>query len=289
MAIKNQIDSIPYGDPTPVYSKQSSRINSFIVEFYIMRDEWGGFMARRKSKAKQEEEFLNALVALVFFVPFLLVYFLTKSLSASIITGVAAFIVLVIILFMRVRQRQEKLKQSGIADIDQMNGFQFEKYLKHLFAFQGYKVTVTQAIGDYGADLVLKKNEKTIVVQAKRYSNSVGIDAVQQAVAAINHYHAQEAWVVTNSRFTEPAITLALSNNVKLIARDDLIEMILNMQGNKAPSPKNIIESTPHNEKKCDRCGSDMVLRKGPRGPFYGCSRFPKCRFTRQLNIEPTD
>lgn len=31
----------------------------------------------------------------------------------------------------------------------------------------------------------------------------------------------------------------------------------------------------------CPKCGSRMVSRKGPRGRFYGCSRFPYCRGTR--------
>ncbi|WEK56346.1 MAG: topoisomerase DNA-binding C4 zinc finger domain-containing protein [Candidatus Cohnella colombiensis] len=28
----------------------------------------------------------------------------------------------------------------------------------------------------------------------------------------------------------------------------------------------------------CSRCGNLMVLRKGPKGEFWGCSTFPKCR-----------
>ena len=30
----------------------------------------------------------------------------------------------------------------------------------------------------------------------------------------------------------------------------------------------------------CPRCGSELVLRKGPRTPFWGCSAFPSCRYT---------
>jgi restriction system protein len=32
-------------------------------------------------------------------------------------------------------------------------------------------------------------------------------------------------------------------------------------------------------EKSCEHCSNDMVLRKGPKGQFYGCSSFPKCRY----------
>lgn len=33
---------------------------------------------------------------------------------------------------------------------------------------------------------------------------------------------------------------------------------------------------------KCPRCAAKMILRKGPRGEFYGCSRFPYCKGTQE-------
>lgn len=30
----------------------------------------------------------------------------------------------------------------------------------------------------------------------------------------------------------------------------------------------------------CPRCGGTLVLRKGKYGTFYGCSNYPKCRYT---------
>lgn len=38
-------------------------------------------------------------------------------------------------------------------------------------------------------------------------------------------------------------------------------------------------------ENQCPYCGSGMVLRNGRRGQFYGCSRFPSCRGTKDLPI----
>ena len=33
---------------------------------------------------------------------------------------------------------------------------------------------------------------------------------------------------------------------------------------------------------KCEKCGSDMVMRSGRYGSFFACSRFPECNFTKQ-------
>ena len=33
---------------------------------------------------------------------------------------------------------------------------------------------------------------------------------------------------------------------------------------------------------KCPRCGGELVLRNGKYGKFYGCSNYPKCKYTHQ-------
>ena len=37
----------------------------------------------------------------------------------------------------------------------------------------------------------------------------------------------------------------------------------------------------------CPDCGKDLVVRRGRRGEFLGCSGYPKCRFTRDLAWSP--
>lgn len=34
----------------------------------------------------------------------------------------------------------------------------------------------------------------------------------------------------------------------------------------------------------CPRCGGKLVLRTGRNGQFYGCSNYPKCKFTKSLD-----
>lgn len=34
---------------------------------------------------------------------------------------------------------------------------------------------------------------------------------------------------------------------------------------------------------KCPFCGNELVLRKGKYGQFWGCSSYPKCKYTRQI------
>jgi restriction system protein len=241
-------------------------------------------MARR-SKRKKKMDLIEALLVMTMFASFYFVFNWTKSIKAgAIAAGCALGVVFAIIIYRRILHG-EKLKKSGIADIDKMSGRQFEHYLGHLFKGHGYAVIVTKASGDYGADLVISKDGKKIVVQAKRYSKNVGIKAVQEAQASMAHYGASESWVISNSDYTVAAYSLAKSNNVRLITRNELIEMILIMNPVSAEI-QHVKEVIPIIEDvNCSRCGANMIRRSGPRGDFLGCCNFPKCRNTITLNI----
>ncbi|HSU68775.1 MAG TPA: topoisomerase DNA-binding C4 zinc finger domain-containing protein, partial [Tepidisphaeraceae bacterium] len=53
----------------------------------------------------------------------------------------------------------------------------------------------------------------------------------------------------------------------------------LDKEGNPLPpKPKPIKTSVA-----CEKCGSPMLLRDSKRGPFLGCSTFPKCRSTKMM------
>lgn len=210
-------------------------------------------------------------------------YWLTHSLTWGAIAAVLAIGLILATAIIFHQKRIDALKRSGISEIDKMDGRQFEHYLGLLFKSQGFKVEVTKSTGDFGADLVIAKEGKRIVVQAKRHSKNVGINAVQEAQAAIAHYKAQEAWVVSNRGYTKPAIQLADANGVRLIDRDELIKMVLQMNPDAVPDPEQVRREVPRATEKCKICGRDMVIRRSARGEFLGCTGFPACKNTKNL------
>ncbi|MGY3716963.1 NERD domain-containing protein [Sutcliffiella cohnii] len=46
---------------------------------------------------------------------------------------------------------------------------------------------------------------------------------------------------------------------------------------------KNQQEKANLQQNSCPKCGSQLVMRKGKYGTFYGCSSFPKCKYTKQM------
>lgn len=142
--------------------------------------------------------------------------------------GIILFIALFVIYEIIINAiKKYRLKKSRIRDVDEMSGNIFEEYLLLLLKGRGYKGKLTPKTGDYGADLVLVTNNKKIVVQAKQYKRNVGVRAVQEIVSAQRYYKADECWVITNSFFTNQAIKLAGSNQVRLIDRSKLMDWMI--------------------------------------------------------------
>lgn len=117
------------------------------------------------------------------------------------------------------------LLSADISQIDIMEGYEFEEYLKTLFFYEGFATETTIKARDFGADIILVAPNEKIIVQAKRYSKAVGVKSVQEILGAVPHYRATGAMVVTNSYFTQSAETLAKENNIRLVDRDELIEI----------------------------------------------------------------
>lgn len=229
------------------------------------------------SKKDEQLIFQGSITALFIFGIY--VYFKTGSLNKALL-AVFGLLILVLLILTVIRLIQiKKLKRSGINKIDQMDGFLFEEYLSLLFKEHGYKTKRTKNTGDFGADLIISKNNEKIVVQAKRYNNNVGIKAIQEVIGSVKYYNADRAMVITNSYFTKPAIKLAETNNVELVNRDKLINMLLIMN----PDESKI--SLDNIKPLCPSCDLQMVIRKSRFGKkFYGCSNFPSCRET--INME---
>ncbi|MGN4128016.1 restriction endonuclease [Lysinibacillus sphaericus] len=243
--------------------------------------------------------FLISIISMaVFFIFVQNVYF------AMIGALVVFFIVNSIVYYVQLL-KDRKIRAASIAKIHQMSGIEFEEYLQAVLKKLGYTVQLTETTGDFGADLILQKGRTRTVVQAKRYKGSVGIKAVQEILGAKSYYDAQEAWVVTNSYYTKAAKALALKSNVRLLDKNSLVKLALDAGIQQKTLYPNTQVSQKDNSvydfeefakkkgdqigheqepfKQCPVCSSEMIIRQGKHGGFYGCSNFPICRGTLPL------
>lgn len=109
-----------------------------------------------------------------------------------------------------------------ISQIDNLSGEEFEFFLFSEYEKQGYSPKHTGQSGDFGVDLIIYKNKKKIIVQVKRYTKNVGVEAVQQVYSALTFYKGHKAIVITNSHFTAAAKILSNECNVELWDREKI-------------------------------------------------------------------
>jgi len=114
--------------------------------------------------------------------------------------------------------KEQRAKPSTLKNVNNLTGVEFETHISKVLKEHGFNdVRGTPATGDQGADLIAKKDGKTIIIQAKRYQGTVGNKAVQEVISAVQFYNGNEGWVITNSTFTPSAKALAQKSGVKLI------------------------------------------------------------------------
>lgn len=120
-------------------------------------------------------------------------------------------------------KRYHKLK--NLSSLDELNGIEFEAAIAGLYEHKGYEVQITKASGDFGVDVIAKKESEILAIQAKRYSGKVGIKAVQEVSAGAFYHKATKAIVITNSFYTEQAKELAKKTDITLINKKRLANM----------------------------------------------------------------
>ena len=166
-----------------------------------------------------------------------------------------------IINYFNLRRYNLFLKSSldkSLEEIDKLgnNGLDFEEYNAKLFRSMGLwaktttdlrkegnlptEIQKSSGTGEQGVDVIvyLNKSEKlgndyydALLIQCKQYSGTVGNSAVQEIVGALKMYSSFynkkfKPVVITNNYFTPHAKILAESNDVKLIDRDELPNLI---------------------------------------------------------------
>ena len=139
-------------------------------------------------------------------------------------------------------QRIEELKQitkekinttdnlNKNVDLDSMDGKRFESFLLDTLRAKDIRAEITKSSGDQGVDLIVRYRLKTIVIQYKRYSNTVGNSAIQEVYAGDTYYNADAAIVITNNKFTSSAIELAERCRVLLIDKTSIKDFLYNPQ-----------------------------------------------------------
>jgi len=161
--------------------------------------------------------------------------------------------------------------------IGRLSHKEFELYIAELFRKLGYKADVVGGSSDGGIDIILEKDNKKSYVQCKQYSSKVQVDKVRDFYGAIISKFADvKCYFITNNYFTLPAEEFARDKPIELIDGQKLVKYIKWAEQEERESKKPFTN-------KCPQCGGSLIKKDGKFGKLYGCSNYPKCRFTKGL------
>ena len=207
--------------------------------------------------------------------------------------------------FLGRKQRKALLAQTQSLDaLRALSWREFELLIAEVYRTEGYSVTEMGGSGpDGGIDLTATApNGEHYLIQCKHFKTSkVGVKIVREILGVLAKEGAHQAVVIATGEYTKDAINFAEGQPIELINGSRLIERI---QTSKAQAPRvnetvtkqpaQPVTKAPRSRPAaptssattpCPKCGSGLVERTAKRGPnagnsFFGCSNFPKCRYT---------
>lgn len=111
-----------------------------------------------------------------------------------------------------------------------LNPYKFETLIRDLFAKMGYETFKTWASRDGGVDCVAWFKEpagkRKTVIQAKRYSNAVGVSDVRDLLGTVQKERAGTGIIVTTSWFTRGAHEFAQGEQLTLWEGPQLLALL---------------------------------------------------------------
>ncbi len=162
--------------------------------------------------------------------------------------------------------------------------FQFGKLVALAYRRLGYSVTRRGGANpDGGIDLVIEKEGQRSAVQCKQWKTwNVGVKAVREFLGALTDAGIQKRIFITLCGYTGDAKLLAEKHGIEIVNEAGLAHMLESTDARSDPEALAILSDT---RKFCPKCENGMVLRTATKGPgagkeFWGCSAYPKCRFT---------
>ena len=196
------------------------------------------------------------LIVGVILFPIVLIYFIFKA--------IAYIIGFIIALCKNNKEKQqynalvnENLEEQ-LRKIDNLNGWDFEKYTASLLKKIGYtKINVTSGSGDFGADIIAEKDGIRCAIQCKRFNNSVGPKVIGEVLRGMNRYECSKGIIITNNYFTNQAIKEAQISNVELWDRNKIINLIKNLDSDKISINK-VRKGQDNNYITCPYCKSKI-------------------------------
>ena len=88
---------------------------------------------------------------------------------------------------------------------------------------------------------------------------------------------------ILQGEYLTPYLKRSLKDAPIIYSHEDIEQMVGMLEPFTEVSQEEKQQHIADMQTKCPYCGKPLVLRNGKYGQFWGCSAYPKCRFTRNV------
>lgn len=163
-----------------------------------------------------------------------------------------------------------------------MDWKRFEELAAEYFRARGFIAHTFKAGADGGVDIKVHKKDTldtVAFVQCKAWrSKPVGVKEIRAFFGAMVADAAPRGIFMTTSDFTQEAVDFAVANKIELISGARFVELIAMLPELSRNQLLDIATEGDYTTPTCASCGIKMVRRSGPKGLFWGCTNYPRCR-----------
>jgi restriction system protein len=181
----------------------------------------------------------------------------------------------------RVARRRRLNTATSLDALRALSWREFEHLVLAAYAKQGWSASLTQRGADGGADLILEGRGKKVLVQCKQWkTRQLGAPTIRELHPVMVTEKATSGIVVTCGLFSSEARALADTVDIDCVDGTGLLRLVALTRGERSTTQDQPAPPAVGEVPSCPRCASAMVQRRSSRGPFWGCSAYPRCRGT---------
>lgn len=181
------------------------------------------------------------------------------------------------------RGRVERPAAWSLDVLDRMEWKRFEDLCCAFYREKGIRAETTRLGADGGIDIRLFQGKTnparaTAIVQCKAWNKQVGVKEVRELRGVMVHEKVEKAFFMAPKGYTDEARAFAAENQTTLLDGKLFLTMLQRLPED---ASKRLLEFATEGDwttPTCPSCGGRMTARDGQRGPFWGCTSYPKCR-----------
>lgn len=247
-----------------------------------------------------EEEFANLVAIILLWLSYKAYdFFKTNIVISIIITVLAICIIIWIVIINKNKIRKKWLWIQTIEEMSKLHWREFEEFIEFVFKEKWFKTELWKWTKDWWIDLVAKKDGRKYLVQCKKWNTyKITEPNLKEFYWAVKYFDDNAKWIyITTSNLTSDAKKFAQEVDIEIWDRNSLARYINEFLWrndnehitNNEHTKQDFQINTQKNEVICDKCWAKMIIREAKTGnniwnKFLGCSNFPNCRNTKNIN-----